>query len=355
VTVGASFIVATGARTPLGAAAPTAAAVRAGIVAAREHPFMVDQVGEPMPGALDLQLDPGFVGPQRLVALAESAMREACLPLGPWQGRRVRVPVIAALPECRPGFTPADAERCRRELLQCQGLPVELSDVTVIPGGHAAGLLALATAVERVGREDTGLYLVGGVDSYFHPETMEWLDGNRQLSGSVSRSGFVPGEAAGFCLLASERALEGLAATTVVRVRSVAMATEAKPIKSDGVSLGEGLSAAVRDAVRALPPEEARINQIVGDLNGERYRGEEWGFVCLRWSEFFDDPTAYLAPAECWGDVGAASGPLFAMLVFQAAARGHAQGRRTLLWASSENGRRGAAVLETVDREVRGT
>ena len=63
-----------------------------------------------------------------------------------------------------------------------------------------------------------------------------------------------------------------------------------------------------------LQPPDERINDIYCDINGERYRSEEWGFVCLRLSQYFDNPTAYRSPAECWGDMGAASGPLFAML-----------------------------------------
>jgi 3-oxoacyl-[acyl-carrier-protein] synthase I len=63
--------------------------------------------------------------------------------------------------------------------------------------------------------------------------------------------------------------------------------------------------------------------------------------------EYFDDPTAYLSPAECWGDVGAASGPLFAMLACQAVMRSYAKGPRTLLWTSSEGGQRAVALLES--------
>ena len=70
--------------------------------------------------------------------------------------------------------------------------------------GHAAGLSALAAAVEQSSDGALEACLVGGVDSYFHPDTMEWLDANRQLAGPVSRSGFVPGEGAGFCLLMTE-------------------------------------------------------------------------------------------------------------------------------------------------------
>ena len=97
-------------------------------------------------------------------------------------------------------------------------------------------------------------------------------------------------------------------------------------IKTSDICLGEGLSETVRNAVSNLRPPEERVNDLFCDINGERYRNEEWGFVCLRLSQYFDDPTAYRSPAECWGDMGAASGPLLAMLVCQAYVRGYSQG-----------------------------
>ncbi len=75
------------------------------------------------------------------------------------------------------------------------------SEVNLIVEGHAAGLAAFQAATRRIQNGEIEACLVGGVESYFHPDTMEWLDANRQLVGSVSRSGFIPGEGAGFCLL----------------------------------------------------------------------------------------------------------------------------------------------------------
>jgi 3-oxoacyl-[acyl-carrier-protein] synthase-1 len=343
------YIVATGVRTPAGLqAAPAAAAMRAGISVLREHPFMIDQAGEPMRGALDPELDPGVMGPARLLALAETALREACLPFSEKGDYLFRLPVFLGLPEFRPGFTPQDAERVRTGLTRFNGLPVALQEVNIFARGHAAGLLALAKAVEQMQQGNIEACLVGGVDSYFHPDTMEWLDRNRQLGGTVSRSGFFPGEGAGFCLLMAWRTCKKLGLNAQIKVRSVVTGKETKLIKTEDVCLAEGLSAAVGKAVRALQPREQRINDIICDLNGERYRGEEWGIVCLRMSQFFDDSTAYVSPAECWGDMGAASGPLFAMLVCQAAARGYSKGPRTMLWASSEGGDRAVALLEAV-------
>jgi len=309
---------------------------------------MVDQVGDPMPGALDAQLDPTIIGPKRLRGLAETALREACAPLGVVLAARPLLPVYLALPEFRPGFSQEDAQEIRSELTRVEELPAELQVVDVFTHGHAAGFLALAKAIEQIQQRAFEVCLVGGVESYFHPDTMEWLDENRQLIGTVSRSGFVPGEGAGFCLIMTERARRQLGLRSIVCIRTVAIGKETKLIKTDDICLGEGLTKTVEDAVSHLNPPTQTINNIICDINGERYRGEEWGFVCLRLSGYFDDPTDYLAPADCWGDMGAASWPLFAMLVHQAVERGYAKGPRTMLWASSEGGDRGAAVLEAV-------
>ncbi|MCC7157545.1 MAG: hypothetical protein IT161_23395 [Bryobacterales bacterium] len=339
-------IVGIGARTPVGLhAAAASAAVRAGISRLGQHPFMIDQVGDPMPGALDSRLDPRAWGPQRLASIAETALREACEPLA---GRaRLRAPLYLALPEARPGFSVDDAYAVRSAIATLPGLPIEITEVRLIPEGHAAGLSALATAFQYIRAGASDACVVGGVDSYFHPDTMEWLDANRQLVGAVSRSGFVPGEGAGFCLVMAEHARLRLGLPVLARLLAVATGRETKLIKTPAICLGEGLTATVREAVGDLALPSETIHAIICDMNSERYRGEEWGFVCLRLGHYFDDPTGYLGPADCWGDMGAASGPLFLVLGCQSTARGYSKGSRTLLWASSEGGLRGAAVLET--------
>jgi 3-oxoacyl-[acyl-carrier-protein] synthase-1 len=123
---------------------------------------------------------------------------------------------------------------------------------------------------------------------------------------------------------------------------------ESKRIKTRDLCLGEGLTDVVRAALARLSPGKT-ISSIICDINGERYRSEEWGFVCLRLASYFDDPTAYLAPSACWGDVGAASIPLFVMLACEAAGRGYATGPRVLAYAGSENGLRGALALQTIE------
>jgi 3-oxoacyl-[acyl-carrier-protein] synthase-1 len=92
-------------------------------------------------------------------------------------------------------------------------------------------------------------------------------------------------------------------------------------------------------------PDGPRIDDIIGDMNGEPYRADEYAFAIVRTSRRFVDAGTFQAPADCWGDVGAASGPLFAVLATAAASRGYARGPHTLLWTSSESGERTALVL----------
>jgi 3-oxoacyl-[acyl-carrier-protein] synthase-1 len=308
---------------------------------------MIDCTGQPMPCALDPHIDSEIIGPERFVLLAEGALREVCEPLDDIGRQQLPIPLFLGLPEIRPGFSEQDALAIRSEVSRFEGLPIRFSGVTAFIEGHASGLSALAAAVRQLNRGSFEMCLVGGVESYFHADTMEWLDENRQLVGTVSRSGFVPGEAAGFCLVMTDQCRRRLGLNSLAAVQACAIGKETKLIKTQDICLGEGLSATVRDALDGMILSGEQITDIYCDMNGERYRGEEWGFVCLRHSNYFDDPLDYQSPANLWGDVGAASAPLFMMLACQAAARGYAKGPRTMLWTSSEKGLRGAAVLAT--------
>ncbi len=289
-----------------------------------------------MPAAMDSRLDPALFGFQRFVELAKRALEEitASLPTV----ASAPIPLYLALPEIRPGFSKEDAIAIQ-SALPC-------SEVNLIIEGHAAGLAAFQLATGKIESGELEACLVGGVESYFHPDTMEWLDSNRQLIGSVSRSGFVPGEGAGICLLMSETAAYHHGLRPLAWVAATATGRETKLIKTSDVCLGEGLTAVVKEATAALEIPAESVTDIICDMNSERYRAEEWGFVCLRLSLQMANPTDYISPADCWGDMGAASGPLFAMLACQASARKYAKGPRALLWASSEGGLRGAVLLE---------
>jgi 3-oxoacyl-[acyl-carrier-protein] synthase I len=336
-------IVGIGARTPLGFdAASSAAAVRAGISCIQDHPYMIDRFGKPMKVTRDAEMDPELAGPERLVEIALHAALEALRPLKE-SVADAEVSLLLATGEPRPGqdgeFAAQVSSGLRRRLAQ----DVRLEGGGSHAGGHAGGLVAMHHAAKILREGRARFCLVGGVDSYLEPETLEWLDLQEQLHSEGNIYGFCPGEAAGFCLMTTLATAREYRLVPLLQFVGSAIASEDKRIKTQDVVLGEGLGAAFRTLFENAPPDP--VDRIICDMNGERYRGNEYGFATLRNPGRYRDEAAFEAPADCWGDVGAASGPLFVSLVTEAQARGYQRGPLTLIWGSSEGGARAAALL----------
>lgn len=298
-----------------------------------------------MSASMDAELEADMPCKQRMLTMAQTALKEACEPLAETAGIK-SLPLLLGLPEPRPGFNKEDAHWIGQQLAWGKELPVSISEHRAYMGGHGSVLFLIDQARREMAAGQYDACLIGGVESYFHPATMDWLDNNRQLLGSVSRSAFVPSEGAGFCLVIKPDAALQAGLQPIATVLNSASAWEASLIKTQDLNLGKGLIEVVRSTAATLNPEQESINAIYCDINGERYRSEEWGFVCLKLAHYFDDPTGYRSPADCWGDMGAASGALFVSLATQAALRGYAKGKRSLLWTGSENGLRAATLLE---------
>jgi 3-oxoacyl-[acyl-carrier-protein] synthase-1 len=219
----------------------------------------------------------------------------------------------------------------------------------VLSRGHAGGLMALQAAAQSLSQGEVETALVIGVDSYHDPQTIHSLDLRRRLMAARNPGGFPPGEAAGACLLVRSSTARRCGLPVLARIRSAATAVEPHPLKSNDPCLGEGLTAVVVAAASGLKPPQELITATYCDLNGERYRSEEFLYALLRTGAAFVKAHDYVAPADCWGDVGAASGPLFAVLAVASGLRGYAKGDYPLLWAGSDRGYRAAVLLALWD------
>jgi 3-oxoacyl-[acyl-carrier-protein] synthase-1 len=345
----ATWIVGCGARTPVGAtAAATAAAVRANVSTFGDHPFMIDKAGAMMVVARDAFLGEEVCGVERLVGLGQPAARQALAPLADCRERPPTVPVLLGLPPPRPGLPEGLPEKVTEALRQSLGPEVRLGAMECFSAGHSAGLMALEEAKRRIHSGAADVCLAGGVDSYLEPETLEWLDADGRLLAKNNSFGFIPGEAAGFCLLCSQKALEQLGWKQVGAVLAAAGARETHLISNpEEVCLGEGLTKAFRAVLAALPSASAKVDHLICDLNGEPYRADELGYTMVRTSERFVKAGDFQNPAECWGDVGAASGPLFVTLAVVAGMKGYTKGPLTLVSTSSDAGQRCAALVQT--------
>ncbi|MFV0300522.1 MAG: beta-ketoacyl synthase N-terminal-like domain-containing protein [Paracoccus sp. (in: a-proteobacteria)] len=345
-TTPATAIIGIGARTPLGLGrAASAAAVRCGISAIAEHPHLIDRFGEPMKVTRDAELEIDLSGAERLAALAIPALTEALAPLADIEAAP-RIALTFSLGEVRPGQA-AKTGRAVAGLLHVW-LEAQFGSCRVLPwmGGHAGGILAIQAGTRLIAEGRADLVLAGGVDSYLATETLEWLDETEQLHSDGYIYGFCPGEAAGFVLMAAPGTVRKLGLHPLLELAGIGAGVETNLIGTEDIVLGEGLAAALREAgSQAGLSGDGGVDRILCDMNGERYRGNEYGFAVLKSAGLFRDAGDFEAPADCWGDVGAASGPLYVALIAEAESRGYSRGPLSLIWASSRAGRRGAAIL----------
>jgi 3-oxoacyl-[acyl-carrier-protein] synthase I len=332
-----------GARTPLGMnAAATAAAVRAGISGISIHPRFVDRNGEPIAIAGDSQLDQDVALPERLAQMLESALVEATAD-APLLGEAHGLGCWLGLPEKRVGIVDSAIDNACQGTLRALGFP----PAQVLPRGNAAGLIALQAAAQAISRGEVELALVASADSYHDDRTLMALDSRGWLMSALNRNGFPPGEAAGACLLASRSMAARMGLPKRGEVTAASTAIEPISIhNTEGVCVGTGLTAVIKEVTAASSASRDLVTATYCDLNGQRYRNEEFMYALLRTQEAFVDAHDYLCPADCWGDVGAACGPLFVALAVEAAGRGYSKGPRPLLWTGSESGYRSAVLLE---------
>jgi 3-oxoacyl-[acyl-carrier-protein] synthase-1 len=326
------YIVGAGAQTAVGRyVLAAAAAVRCGISAYAEHPFMIDKNGEPMVVARCTWLDETLPLEDRIITLAVEAAQEALRPvvaLLPALRSRMRIHLALSaenLPDA------AVRQRVLDSFAFGVGFTLRKTTIEPVAAGHAGGLLALQNAVRQLRRGETQLCLVGGADSWLDPERLKSIDEAGRLHSVNYSWGFTPGEGAGFCLATTGDGARRLGVTPLAEVLNVTTAQETKLMGTQTVCIGEGLTAVFRGV---LDPHR-RVAHSYCDFNGETYRADEYGFAICRTSKCFEDAGSFTAPAECWGDVGAASGSLAVTLPLAAWSRGYAKGPLALAWSSS--------------------
>ena len=345
-------IVAMGACTPVGRDAwSSAAAVRAGISGFAQHPYMIDTAGEPMRVAAAPWIDIDVSGADRLEALLFPAIDQALEAIESTLGAPMNMAIALGLPSPRPGM-PEDIQRQMTDRLR-ERYPRQFRHAAAFACGHAAGLMAMQAAVQTLRKGALDACVVAGVDSYIEPATLEWLEECDQLhsAGPLNNAwGFIPGEGGAALLLMQESIARASGLKPLALVLGTGTATEDKRIKTETVCIGEGLTRAFTAALTTLP-SGARVSDVYCDMNGEPYRADEFGFAALRTKEHFEAASDFVAPADCWGDVAAAGGPLHAMLAVVAGSKGYAKGELAFAWASSEPGERAAALIAT---DVRG-
>jgi 3-oxoacyl-[acyl-carrier-protein] synthase I len=314
-----ALILGVGARTASGLTAlQVTMSARAHKLAPRES-HLVDRNGDAIATARLMSIGDDVVGIDRFLALGGPALTQAAFPWVSAQrklGQEKPLPVIVALPSAsRPGFDPRLEQHFLRALEARSRVLVDHERSSVVTRCRGGGVLAFERALAELSRGAEAI-VVGGVDTYFDPDVLEHLDRELRLHGLETENGFIPGEGAGFVLLATRRPPSPL--HRYGRVLSAAVESEPHPYGSEEPTLAEGLTGALRRAIATSGLPERALGWALTDVVNERHRVDEWMFAAARNHLAFAPDAVHDQPLLKTGDLGAASA---AVLVVMAAIR----------------------------------
>jgi 3-oxoacyl-(acyl-carrier-protein) synthase len=251
-------------------------------------------------------------------------------------------PLVLALPETEMG-PPLDGRRFLEHLARQVGGKFDIRRSEASHRGRAGGLEAIGQAVRLILDGKAKSVLAGGVDTYRDGYVLASLEIEARVRSNLNLDGFVPGEAAGFVLLADRRVAQAAGAPCIAQVSMVATGFESGHLYSPEPYRGEGLAMAVSKLVQS-GAAVAPFLEVYSSMNGESHWAKEWGVAAIRNKTSLAQGYRMHHPADCYGDPGAASGVLMVGL----AAKGLSDGYRhspCLVYGSSDRGPRAAVAL----------
>jgi 3-oxoacyl-[acyl-carrier-protein] synthase-1 len=338
--------------TPLGAdAVQSASSVRAGICRFAPWPHLGVSFGEDLLAASFIHPDlrdgswTAKLSELLTPVLAEALFAAGCLDeAGPRASGSKGIRLIVAVPYADRPATPDGAleevgEELREEISETFGF----AGVEVVALDHAAGLAALAKAAAALDADQCEICVVAGVDSLLHGDLLHVLLDQRRLKTPLNGGGLVPGEGAAAVVLERPERARRRGAAALARMASVALDREPTELRPVEGLRAEGLSRVIQAALAPVDP--AAIHRVLVDLNGERWRFFEWGMAETRCLEQLPHGWQLWHPADCWGDLGAASAVAHVALATRAFARGYGGPGGILVCGSSAGGERAAATL----------
>lgn len=330
------------------------AAVRAGISRFREWPYMKAPMGDEETAVVGASVVPDLGDRhwiEKLEDLATQPLLESLWAAGlshlvDPDGDATRWAVYLSTPPLdRPGVSEEDAVEFQEDVQETTLFPFELGAIAVFSNGHAGVLLALDRAMRDLAEGRLDVAVVGGVDSLLETEFLSFLLAERKLKTETFPAGIIPGEAAAFVVLEAVEHARARGAKALSCVTAVRTAVEAAPVSGEAPSRAEATTRVLQEELADAPCGPPGIHRIVNDLNGERWRFLEWAMADARALSKLPPHWRLWHPADCFGDIGAATGAAHLCLATRAFQRGYAVGQAILICNSSDGGERVATVV----------
>jgi 3-oxoacyl-[acyl-carrier-protein] synthase-1 len=236
-------------------------------------------------------------------------------------------------------------ERFPARLCAELGLAIPRHAQVAIAGGHAGLVDVLRHAAGMIRNGSVDRCIVGGVESCIEPTALQAYAAAGVVKTAAHPTGFVAGEASAFLLL--EQQSQQSARQVNLRVAAVSDARDEPYMQTDAIPCGRGLAEAIMAALGQRADAAAFPGLVVLDLNGTESRAADWGHALVHLRARLGEPSFEVwHPAESFGETGAAAGILAIATVARAIERGYAPDSTALVVVGSDDGRRGAVLLE---------
>jgi len=329
--------------TPIGISARMSlASMRAGILRFSETQVK-DGLDEPIRASRLQLLEPSLSRTERMIALGREAL------VGVWgqlvETRMKRVPLYLGMPEAGVG---ANVER---EALIAQLLAVtegRLELAGMFDGGRAGFFEALVAAQEDLHSGRGGpLAVVGALDSLCDEASLRALAAAHLHLGAQNPDGRIPGEAAGFVIVARPGAVEPLERDALGVLLEAALGQEPRPFAQRAPCMAEGLTQVFR-TLRLNPAlGNQRVDAVLTCQPGEAFWSKEFSQAYLRNAALMPEPLRVKTVGEYLGDAGAGAGPVMLGAALLPTRRQTREASRTLIYGSADGGKIGACVVES--------
>jgi len=333
-------VVSVAARGPLGLSSLQVAMCARARKAEPRSTHFVDKRGRFVGACTTPGLPDALVGYDRLIALAAPALRAAAK-----EPALAPLPLVLALPE---RGRPDDDARCEHAIVPAlgaaSGVVLDEARSRTIRAGHAGVAIALAAALDELARGARAV-LVGGVDSYVHPEVLSWLDHECRLHALDAENGFIPSEGAAFLRLERRAAAPAEVADARAQ-RALARLVRVEIGREESVISGAPNTALAMTRILArlaAAAPGAAISWALTDVNGERHRVREWDLVSMRGS--LAEGAIHDRLVDDLGDMGAASGAMLGAVVCELFQSGGAPSAMACVALHAEGPERGAFLL----------
>jgi 3-oxoacyl-[acyl-carrier-protein] synthase I len=325
--------------TSVGFNAPSScAAIRVGITGFVETRFMYDGewlIGSPVP------FEEGWRGREKLLQMVVPAIAECIEGFEPEACRHISL-LLCVSEEARPGRFAGIDQSFFEEVQRRLGRSFSPQSYLI-----ARGRMGAVQAVDYARRLIGGgqpYCLVAGVDTYLVAATLDACREQRRLLTADNSDGFIPGEAAAAVLLGRATGAPGELACI-----GIGYGSEPAPVGSGAPSRADGMVAAFNAAFAEAGITMGQTDYRITDLSGEQYGFKEAALALLRTLRERKEEYDIWHPADCIGEVGAASVPAVLAVAAFAAHKGYAPGSRVLCHFAADGPERAALVLGPVE------